>query len=323
MEGAPPLRKPILKSILFFLPLAVLLVVLGPLFQPKDNTSAAGRLDTDPTAILSQPENSIDLLFLGDSEAYSGFVPLELWQNTGIASFVCASVDQKPFETLEFLKTALKNQSPKAVVLETNVLYRVYSRMDLIEPTAQKLFPLLRYHDRWKELSLRDFSAPHYTGEYPDRGYHLLTKADPLEDLTGYMAPMEEWEPLSNANRSSLQDLYNLCIENNIQLILYSVPSPQNWTVRRHNTMEDLSRELGIPYLDGNLLDLGIDWQTDTYDRGDHLNYFGAVKVTQNLGLWLQENLPLPDHRGEPGYALWDRDLSTLPSRLAAKAQEE
>lgn len=313
------MRKTILKSILFFLPLGLILAVLGPLFLPKDNTFAAGRLETDPTVILSQAENTIDVLFLGDSEAYSGFVPLELWQNTGIASFVCASVDQKPYETLEFLKTALRQQSPKAVVLETNVLYRVYSRMDLVEPTAQKLFPVLRYHDRWKALSPRDLSAPEYTGAYPDRGYHLLTAADPLEDLTGYMAPMEEWEPLSKANRSSLQDLYNLCKENDIQLILYSIPSPANWTVRRHNTMEDLSRELGIPYLDGNLLDLGIDWQTDTYDRGDHLNYWGAVKVTRDLGRWFQENLPLPDHRGEAAYETWDRDLATLPERIAAK----
>ena len=316
------MRKTILKSILFFLPLGLILAVLGPLFLPKDNTFAAGRLETDPTVILSQAENTIDVLFLGDSEAYSGFVPLELWQNTGIASFVCASVDQKPYETLEFLKTALRQQSPKAVVLETNVLYRVYSRMDLVEPTAQKLFPVLRYHDRWKSLSPRDLSAPEYTGAYPDRGYHLLTAADPLEDLTGYMAPMEEWEPLSKANRSSLQDLYNLCKENDIQLILYSIPSPANWTVRRHNTMEDLSRELGIPYLDGNLLDLGIDWQTDTYDRGDHLNYWGAVKVTRDLGRWFQENLPLPDHRGEAAYGAWDRDLATLPERIAAKQQE-
>ena len=317
------MRKTILKSILFFLPLGLILAVLGPLFLPKDNTFAAGRLETDPTVILSQAENTIDVLFLGDSEAYSGFVPLELWQNTGIASFVCASVDQKPYETLEFLKTALRQQSPKAVVLETNVLYRVYSRMDLVEPTAQKLFPVLRYHDRWKSLSLRDLSAPEYTGAYPDRGYHLLTAADPLEDLTGYMAPMEEWEPLSKANRSSLQDLYNLCKENDIQLILYSIPSPANWSVRRHNTMEDLSRELGIPYLDGNLLDLGIDWQTDTYDRGDHLNYWGAVKVTRDLGRWFRENLPLPDHRGEASYEAWDRDLATLPERIAAKQQEE
>ena len=82
------MRKNILHSLLFLLPLTALVVLLGPVFAPKNNTSAAGMLEADPIAILSQPENSIDLLFLGDSEAYSGFVPMELWQDYGTASFV-------------------------------------------------------------------------------------------------------------------------------------------------------------------------------------------------------------------------------------------
>ena len=52
---------------------------------------------------------------------------MELWEQQGIASFVCASVDQKPYETEAFLREALKRQCPKVVVLETNVLYRAYS----------------------------------------------------------------------------------------------------------------------------------------------------------------------------------------------------
>ena len=317
------MRKRILKDGLFLLLLALMLNILGPVFLPKDNTPEAGRLETDPTALLSQPENSIDLLFLGDSEAYSGFVPLELWKNQGIASFVCASVDQKPYETVWFLETALTKQTPKAVVLETNVLYRVYARRDLLEPYAQRLFPVLRHHDRWKNLSLRDLEPPQYTGAYPDRGYHLLTAADPLEDLTGYMAPMNEWEPLSRANMASFRKIYDLCAEMGIQLILYSVPSPMNWTVRRHNTMEDLARDFGITYLDGNLLDLGIDWTTDTYDRGDHLNYWGAQKNTLWLGTWLTQNCPLPDHREDSAYESWTEDLETLPQRIQEKQAGE
>jgi len=313
-------RKNILHSLLFLLPLAVLVLLLGPVFAPKNNTAEAGMLETDPMAILSQPGNSIDLLFLGDSEAYSGFVPMELWQDYGIASFVCACVDQKPYETVEFLKTALECQSPKVVVLETNVLYRVYSRMDRIVPAAQQLLPVLRYHSRWKGLTLRDLQAPEYTGEYPDRGYHLLLSADPREDLEGYMAPTDAREALSGANLRSLRNIHALCEKNNIQLILYSVPSPENWNMARHNTMEDLARELGILYLDGNLESQDIDWDRDTYDNGDHLNYYGAAKITRWLGERLSDTLP--DHRGEAAYAAWDRDLEALPERIQAKMEE-
>ena len=170
--------KHITRSLCFLLPLLLAAVLLGLLFRPKNNTASGGMLETDPLAVSSQPENSLDVLFLGDSEAYSGFVPMALWKDTGIASFVCASVDQKPYETEDFLREALKNQSPKVVVLETNVLYRAYSTQDLLVPKLQTLFPVLRYHSNWKTYSAQElFSAPDFTGEYPDRGYHLLTRA--------------------------------------------------------------------------------------------------------------------------------------------------
>ena len=231
------------------------------------------------------------------------------------------SVDQKPYETEDFLREALKNQSPKVVVLETNVLYRAYSTQDLLVPKLQTLFPVLRYHSNWKTYSAQElFSAPDFTGEYPDRGYHLLTRADPLDDLTGYMAPTEAREELTKRNLRSLETMAAFCKESGAELVLFSIPSPENWSMARHNTMEDLASELGILYLDGNLESRDIDWNRDTYDNGDHLNYYGAAKITRWLGDFLSD--ALPDHRGEAAYAAWDRDLAALPERIQAKTEE-
>ena len=315
--------KNITRTLLFLLPLLALTLALGLMYQPKNNTITGGMLDTDPLAIRSQRENSLDVLFLGDSEAYSGFVPMELWKDKGIASFVCASVDQKPYETEAFLREALKGQRPKVVVLETNVLYRAYSTQDLLVPRLQELFPVLRYHSNWKTYSAQElFAAPDYRADYPDRGYHLLTRATPLDDLTGYMAPSEAREDLTKRNLRSLENIAAACEENGIALVLFSIPSPENWSMARHNTMAQLSEKMGVAYIDGNLLPLAIDWQTDTYDRGDHLNYYGAAKVTAWLGDWLAENHPLPDHRQEPAYESWNQDAETFPQRLEAKIAE-
>ena len=317
------MRKAIVRTVLFLLPLLLAAMLLGQLFAPKGNTRAAGMQETDPLPILSQPEHSLDVVFLGDSEAYSGFVPLELWNREGIASFVCASVDQKPYETEDFLKTALKNQSPRLVILETNVLYRAYATQDLLVPGLQKAFPVLRYHSNWKTYTLSDYlKAPVYTGLYPDRGYHLLTKVVPVEDLSGYMDETEDREALTKRNLRSLQNIAALCREQGAQLVLFSIPSPENWNMARHNTIDDLARQLDVPYLDGNLLPLSMDWQADTCDAGDHLNFSGAVKVTQWLGAWMAETYALPDHRQDPAYAAWDEDLQTLPQRLEAKRAE-
>ena len=77
------------------------------------------------------------------------------------------------------------------------------------------------------------------------------------------------------------------------------------------------AQELGVPYLDGNMLELGIDWDRDSYDGGDHLNYYGAAKVTGWLGTYLQENASLTDCREDPDYTQWNRDFTAFRQRLA------
>ena len=42
---------------------------------------------------------------------------------------------------------------------------------------------------------------------------------------------------------------------------------------------------------------MGIDWQTDTYDAGAHLNVCGAEKLTSYFGKLLKQNHGLADHR--------------------------
>ena len=117
-----------------------------------------------------------------------------------------------------------------------------------------------------------------------------------------------------------LKKITEICRERGISLVLFSAPSPANWTMRRHNTVQDTAESLGLPYIDGNLLDLGIDWDTDTYDRGDHLNYSGAAKVTAWLGDYLRREAPgLTDRRGDPDYEIWDRDAAAFRARLEAQ----
>ena len=52
-----------------------------------------------------------------------------------------------------------------------------------------------------------------------------------------------------------------------------------------------------------NMLDhqgeIGIDWNTDTYDAGLHLNVYGAEKVTAWLGKLLADKCHVPDRRSE------------------------
>ena len=72
-----------------------------------------------------------------------------------------------------------------------------------------------------------------------------------------------------------------------------------------------MAGEFGLAYLDLNLLqdEVPIDWETDTKDGGDHMNAWGAEKVSAYLAQYLKEQYGLTDHRKEEGYADWEAAL--------------
>lgn len=69
--------------------------------------------------------------------------------------------------------------------------------------------------------------------------------------------------------------------------------------MQRHNEVQALADALAVPYLDLNLNteELGIDWNLDTLDGGDHLNYTGCQKATAYLQRYMQTHYTLPDRR--------------------------
>ena len=57
--------------------------------------------------------------------------------------------------------------------------------------------------------------------------------------------------------------------------------------------------------------EIGIDWSTDTYDGGVHLNVFGAEKMTNHFGKLLVKQYGLESLRNDPDTAkVWDKKLS-------------
>ena len=301
----------ILSCALFLGLLAGILLGLNFLFQPKDNTEEAGFHYPWASGYLAEPEDTIDVLILGDSEVYADFIPLRIWAEQGITVYTCGTSDQKLYQTGEYLRTALRTQSPKIVILEANILYRDYSRSDVVPQKAEELLPLFRYHDRWKHLGLRDLSPRvRYTGIQRDKGYHFYWDAQPA-DTHGYMEERGECDPFPAKNAPLVRDLLERCREHGAQLMLVSAPSTVNWSAARHDSVAVLARELGVPYLDMNLLpgEVPIDWEQDSYDGGDHMNYRGARKVSACLGQYLAETGLFEDKRENPGYAAWNRCL--------------
>ena len=109
-------------------------------------------------------------------------------------------------------------------------------------------------------------------------------------------------------NVSSYMDkIIKLCNKHDSQLLLVSSPSPKNYNYGKHNGLVEFSTEKDLCYLDLNLevANIGIDWNTDTMDGGDHLNWAGGDKLSRYLGEYILTHYSLEDYRGHDNYASW------------------
>lgn len=303
--------KHALRVVAFVAGLIVILLAVSVIMTPKDNTERAGILSERAYGFLAEPENTLDVLFLGDSEGYRAFVPLQMWEEYGFTSFVCSTSKQQLYLSERMLNQALETQSPKYVFLETNGLYRYMPYSDFLVDRLSNVLPVFRYHDHWKNLSLRDFSPEvEYTHIDPFKGYAFLGKIKPSTKLD-YMKPTDAEAPITRYAQKRVASMAETCRAHGAEFILVSTPSTVNWNMKRHNAVQKLADRLGIQYMDMNLMtdDIPIDWSVDTYDSGDHLNYTGAVKVSAYLGAYLHDE-GLPDHREDAAYAAWNDSLA-------------
>lgn len=302
------MRRHIISAAMFLLILALLLVPLSLIFRPKNNSQEAGMEEPRANGILAEPENSIDVLFLGNSLAYCSMNPMEIWKEYGIPTYVCSTVGQRVNITMQFLRRVLRTQKPKVVALEamgprmpTGIVTR---STELLEEKV----PFFRYHNRWKTLRWQDFyTEPHHTALREDKGFYGHIGEKPA-DLTDYMAPSDVSAGIPRKSRRVLAEIAELCRDNGIQLVLFSAPSPVNWNSAWHNAFAAMAETLGVPYLDMNLMpeEVPMDWNHDSFDGGDHLNVAGAKKASDYMGKWLIETGLFTDKRQDPAYTQWN-----------------
>lgn len=313
--------KHTLRCVVFLAVLALLLTGVSQLVRPKNNTRSDGIHDPAANGILGEPDNTIDLLILGDSESYSAFIPMQLWQQYGYTAYCCGTSRQTLYYSEAFLHKAFQKQSPKLVILETDVIFIDFSYGSMLLQEAGDLFPVFSYHDRWKSLKANDWRMTvNYTHTENAKGYQLRCSAAPA-DASNYMTPSDAYAPIPKRNRAYVERIKAFCDENGAQLMLVSTPSTVNWNMARHNSTQALADKLQIPFIDFNTMSdqVSINWSTDTRDQGDHLNYFGAKKVTAVLGDYLSDNSLLPSHKDDPEYSDWDTQADAFNQAITAE----
>lgn len=303
-KGADAMKqvwKHIAKTVAFAFVLIFIVALLKPIFMPKNTTGGV------PEAL----QGDLDYLVLGDSQAWSSVSPMQLWRDYGFSGYNCGAPGQRLQDDLYNLQDILTTRHPKVVLMEANMLFGshgVVGEMEkMMQSTTGRILPAYCYHDRWKKLLTEETAS---TKLDINRGFHYATTVQPY---TGgdYTQSTDDVSSIPWPQQLFLDRIVSLCRQQGIELILYSVASPSCWTYARHNGVSNYAQEHDITYIDFNLMlnELGIDWNTDALDCGDHLNLSGASKLTAWLGNYLSQQNLLSDHRNEEGYESWAEDL--------------
>lgn len=304
--------KKIVKPICFLIGLFIVLKICSWIIHPKANVYNSNAVENKTESFMLEKENSLDVIFLGDSESYANFSPLQIWNESGITSYVMGVSAQRLCDTYELLKRSVENQDIKIVALETNCLYRDSSTYssddeDFVMKTASDIFPVLKYHSRWKEFVPGKSASEHSEEERKYKGFRLRFDTEPYT-AGEWMYETDAVEEIAENNIEYLEQIKSFCDEREIKFILISAPSPDCWTYERHNAVCAWADGNAVDFIDMNLMDeeLGINWATDTRDAGNHVNYFGAEKVSGYLSVYLKENYELTDHRNDTYYEDWN-----------------
>ncbi len=339
--------------VLALLILAAIPLVLTPVLMPKYLTvSREGNLTEEYYAAVA--ETSHDVIFIGDCEIYESFVPAILWEEYGISSYLRGNAQQLVWHSYYMLEDTLRYETPKAVVFNVLALMygepqkEAYNRMALdgmewSEVKAEAIqasmteeedfltyvFPFFRFHSRWSELTVEDFTyAFRDKPTVSDSGYLMQTGIVPA-DPENEPAP----SPLLDVNlpktaMAYLDRMVTLCGEKGIELILIKAPTNSwryHWYDEWDAQITAYAAEHDLAYY--NFMDetdaIGLDMTTDTYDAGIHLNVYGAEKLSRYFGAILRETHGIPDQRtNSHALAVWTERIRVYYDRKAAMSNE-
>lgn len=325
--------KTVLSLILVLAIFVMVFALVSRLLAPKYMT------DLEEGSMLAQyyrEAGDHDVIFIGDCEVYANFSPMEMYRSNGITAYVRGTSQQLIWQSYYILEETLKYETPKAVVYNVNAMRysepvsEAYNRLtiDQMRWSEQKVniirasmleeedflsyvFPILRYHSRFDELTKEDLT---YLFKVRDNTFngHLVNKTvKPVETLP-VKRVLSDYR-FGDICYEYLEKMAALCKEKGVELILIKAPSLYPYWYEEYDAqITEFAETHSLAYYNFTTCveQIGLDFSTDTYDAGLHLNLAGAVKMSRYFGDILAKEHGMEDHRNDTGIGeLYDEKL--------------
>ncbi|MCH5251173.1 MAG: hypothetical protein J1E98_14645 [Lachnospiraceae bacterium] len=280
-------------------------------------------------------EDPLDMIYIGGSDVFCYFSPLQAWNDYGFTSYDLGSTSLQTENILYLLKHALKYQDAQLLVIgvrsfvfysgdgeegglrytsdaldlgidRLRLIKTYYDRRPMEDDICSVYVDIAKHHSRYELLSSPEaWALMDNMGESPYKGADVKGSYYYLDELpqanTGgrrELAPMADY---------MLHELLDFCKDNELNVLF--VESPYVLTQEEYelyNTIDDVVTSYGFRFLNANeyFEEMKLDVSQDFIDRA-HVNVFGAEKYTDFLGNYIVENYGFSDH-GVEGKASWD-----------------
>lgn len=270
-----------------------------------------------------------DVIFIGDCEVYANFSPMELYREAGITAYVRGTSQQLIWQSYYLLKETLEYETPKAVVWNVNAMRysapikeefnrltidqmrwsdekvgMILASMTEEEDFLSYVFPILRYHSRFDKLTDEDLEYLFTVKDNTFNGYQMHKGVVPVGTLPA-VRRLGNYQ-FGDICYEYLDKMRLLCEEKGVELILIKAPSVQpHWYDEYNDQMVAYAETHGLKFYNflEHVEEIGIDYQTDTYDAGLHMNLPGATKLSGYFAEILANDHNIPDRRKDPEIA--------------------
>ena len=123
LQSLDPRIRKLMRAICFCLLFALLFVFLSGAFIPRTGTAEDGMESRISKAYRGEPRNSVDAVFIGNSDIYRAISPVDLYHATGITSAIAGKPNKQLEEVPADIRDILRYQKPKTIVLETDCMF--------------------------------------------------------------------------------------------------------------------------------------------------------------------------------------------------------
>lgn len=123
LQSLDPRIRKLMRAICFCLLFVILFIFLSGAFIPRTGTTEDGMESRISKAYRGEPRDSIDTVFIGNSDIYRAISPVDLFHQTGITSAIAGRPNKQLSEVPGDIRDILRYQNPKTIVLETDCMF--------------------------------------------------------------------------------------------------------------------------------------------------------------------------------------------------------